>query len=224
MPKSVRGTGKESRAKYIEQTSRRAAGNNKHQRANRKPSEERWVELLQVSAELFASQGYNATSLQDIADRLNLLKGSIYHYIHSKDDLLYEICRRTLNEGLERLESAANRDGDAVTRIRAAITTHLDHLIRNHTQTTVFLHEGQRLPTERRRQIPSARYEAIFRDLIVEGQREGCIRSDIDPKLAARVVLGAANWIYRWYQVSEDQNPERLASSMADLIIEGLAN
>jgi len=57
----------------------------------RKPREERWAQLIEVATRVFFEKGYDAASLQDIADRLGMLKGSLYYYIQSKEDLLFEV-------------------------------------------------------------------------------------------------------------------------------------
>ena len=59
----------------------------------RKPREERWSELIEVATDVFYAKGYDAASLQDIADRLGMLKGSLYYYIQSKEDLLYDVIK-----------------------------------------------------------------------------------------------------------------------------------
>jgi AcrR family transcriptional regulator len=61
--------------------------------SERKPREERWSELIEVATDVFYAKGYDAASLQDIADRLGMFKGSLYYYIQSKEDLLYDVYR-----------------------------------------------------------------------------------------------------------------------------------
>jgi AcrR family transcriptional regulator len=190
---------------------------------NRKPAVQRWEELLRVSAEIFAERGYDATSLQDIADRIGIFKGSLYHYINSKEELLYEIIRGVLDEAIRRVEEVTSGPEKAIDRLQAGIVTHLEHLMQNHVETAVFLHEYQQLSPERRRQIPTARYEAIFRECIMAAQAEGSVRAGLDSLTATRVVLGAINWVYRWYRPEEVANRDRLAKEIADQILFGLA-
>src|ERR1043165_9694593 len=87
----------------------------------RKPRDERWSELIEVATDVFYAKGYDAASLQDIADRLGMLKGSLYYYIQSKEDLLYDVIKTVHEEGLANIESLAAGDGDAVERLRHVI-------------------------------------------------------------------------------------------------------
>ena len=77
----------------------------------RKPREERWAELIEVATEVFYEKGYDGASLQDIADRLGMPKGSLYYYIQSKEDLLFDVI------------SSVHKDGLAVIRARAAVAS-----------------------------------------------------------------------------------------------------
>src|SRR5690348_10020612 len=87
-------------------------------------NESRWDEVLSVAAEVFGEKGYRAATLRDIASRLGMLKGSLYYYIDSKEDLLFEILRRSHLRGVEFVAETAD--------IRAAAPAErLAHLIRN---------------------------------------------------------------------------------------------
>jgi TetR/AcrR family transcriptional regulator, cholesterol catabolism regulator len=208
------------RAKHIEKRTRAATDKGA---TNRRPRDDRWEDLLRVSAAVFAQQGYSATSLQSIAERIGILKGSLYYYINSKEDLLFEIIHGVLDQAITGLEELAAAPKPAVERLHDAIVFHVKYLIQKHTETTVFLHEFQRLSRQRRRQIPSARYEEIFKQLIEEAQAEKSIRPELDPVIAARLVLGATNWIYRWYRPTEVTNPDKLSEEIANQLIRGIA-
>lgn len=119
----------------------------------RKPRKERWIELLQVATEVFCEKGYEAASLQDIADRLGMLKGSLYYYIRTKEDLLYEVINDVFQQGLANIESLASQPGDPVERLYKVIVGHVDHMCRRLTGTAVFLHELDSLSADRQKSI-----------------------------------------------------------------------
>ena len=77
----------------------------------RKPREERWSELIEVATDVFYAKGYDAASLQDSADRLGMLKGSLYYYIRSKEDLLFDVIKAVHEEGLANIKSLAAGEG-----------------------------------------------------------------------------------------------------------------
>ncbi|MEV0104879.1 TetR/AcrR family transcriptional regulator [Nocardia sp. NPDC050799] len=189
----------------------------------RKNSDERWPEILDVAGTMFAERGYSATSLQNIADELGILKGSLYYYIRSKDDLLYEVIRSVYWEGVANFRRLSTGDGTAAERLFAAVVGHVKYLTDNLIQTTVFLHEFERLSPARRRELSTLAYDELVRDLVVEGQAEGSFRGDVDASLVALAILGAANWVYRWYQDSGPSDGAQIGEVFADLFISGLA-
>jgi AcrR family transcriptional regulator len=191
----------------------------------RKPREERWSELIQVATQVFCEKGYDAASLQDIADRLGLLKGSLYYYIKSKEDLLFAVISEVHRAGLANIESLAAAEGNSLRRLRAVIIGHIEHECRHLTGTAVFLHELQALAGERQEEIIGGEhaYRGVFRHLIEDGQREGLIRPAVDPKLAALSILGSTNWVYRWFQPDGEFTARQIGEQFADMIIRGLA-
>jgi AcrR family transcriptional regulator len=182
----------------------------------------RWTELLQIAATTFAERGYQSTTLQDIADQFGVLKGSLYHYIRSKDDLLYEVIHSVFTGGLENLRTLAEADTDPATRLRSIVRGHVLYLIENITETTVFLHEFAQLSEKRRTSMPVGEYAAIIRTQIVDGQRAGVVKPEVDAHLAALAVMGATNWVYRWYRPGGSRTPEDIADSFAAMLTSGL--
>jgi AcrR family transcriptional regulator len=188
----------------------------------RKPAGERWADILEVSARLFAKQGYTATSLQHIADELGILKGSLYYYITTKDDLLYEVIRGAYLVGIARVDEIAASEGTAVERLRRAIEGHILHLIETITATTVFLHEFDRLSDARREELAALDYTGRLVKLVAAAQEEGSLRADISATLATMSALGSANWIYRWYHEGA-ATPQQIARDFADIFIRGMS-
>src|SRR5690606_20295851 len=84
--------------------------------AERKPREERWSELVKVATQVFYEKGYEAASLQDIADRLGMLKGSLYYYIQTKEDLLYEVINGVHQGGLRNLKRSEEHTSELQSR------------------------------------------------------------------------------------------------------------
>jgi TetR/AcrR family transcriptional regulator, cholesterol catabolism regulator len=182
----------------------------------------RWNELLAISATSFAEHGYKSTTLQDIADQFGVLKGSLYHYIRSKDDLLFEIVRAVYTRGVDNLRELAAADTDPATRLRSVVRGHVLYLIDNLVETSVLLHEFEQLSEARREQIALHEYSAILADLIEDAQRAGVVRSGVDAQLAALAALGAMNWVYRWYRPDGRRSPAEIADQYAEIVIAGL--
>lgn len=192
----------------------------------RKPREERWAELIEVATQVFFEKGYDGASLQDIADRLGMLKGSLYYYIQSKEDLLFDVISSVHREGLAVIRARAEVEGDPLQRLEDVIGGHVEHTCRNLVPTAVFLHELSALPPERRKEVLGSEhaYQGVFRGLIELAQKEGLVRAEVDPRLAALSVLGSTNWVYRWFRPGGEFTPEKIGAQMAEMAIRGIAS
>jgi len=188
---------------------------------SRKTGDERWEELLDVSARMFAQYGYAATSLQQIADELGILKGSFYYYIRSKSDLLFEVIRSVYWDGLERFQAYSKEEGTGLEVLERAIIGHAAFLVEHLTATTVYLHEFERLEPEQREKLTGHDFRQLMSDLIRRGQDDGSVRADVDPTLSALAIVGSINWIYRWYR-SGSRAPEEIGREFARIYVRGL--
>ena len=185
----------------------------------------RQQEIRDAAARVFHEKGYESTSIQDIADSVGILKGSLYYYITSKEDLLYEIIQDVHEQALKNLELTAAVEGNALQRIRAFVVVHFTHNAANLVKIAVFFQDFRSLSSERRRLIVEERdlYENSLRDLIRQGQDEQVVCPDVDPKLAAITVLGMMNWIYHWYRPGGEWSAAEIADAYADFVVAGLA-
>jgi len=109
--------------------------------AERKPRSERWKEILEAAAKCFFEKGYDATSLQDIAERVGILKGSIYYYIKTKPDLRDALLLEVHKEGLARIQALAATPGNALDKLEAMIRGHMRYISENLEKTSVYLME-----------------------------------------------------------------------------------
>jgi AcrR family transcriptional regulator len=191
----------------------------------RKPREERWAELLEVATQVFYEKGYDGASLQDIADRLGMLKGSLYYYIQSKEDLLFDVISTVHKQGLEVVRTRADVPGSPLERLEGVIRGHVEHTCRNLVPTAVFLHELSALPAKRRQDVLGTEhaYQGVFRELVEQGQSAGEVRADLDPRLAVLSILGSTNWVYRWFRPGGTFTPEQIGAEMAEMAIRGIA-
>ena len=185
----------------------------------------RQQEILEAAARVFHEKGYESTSIQDIADSVGILKGSLYYYITSKEDLLFEIIQGVHEEALKNLERTAEVEGDALQKIRAFVVIHFTHNAENLVKMAVFFQDFRSLNGERRQVIVEERdlYDNFLRDLIRQGQEDGIVCPDIEPKLAAITILGMMNWIYQWYRPGGELSAPDIANAYADFVVAGIA-
>lgn len=149
---------------------------------------------------VMSERGYAATSIQEVADRVGVLKGSLYHYFSSKEELLFRI----INEAHEQNHAIA----EAVTELRLEPVDELfEYLHRsclsyleNVEVTNIYFAEARHLTGERRdiERAAAREFEKHIRDLVTEAQELGQITSPLDPRLLTRYVLGALNSVRSW--------------------------
>lgn len=186
--------------------------------------ERRRREILRAALAAFREQGFHATSLEDIAARLGMRKTALYHYYPDKDTLLFECHRESLAE-LDRMMEAS-------AACCAAPVERLGFLIREHVRVMTETLEGSPLAFEvpaltpqRRSEIVAGRdrYEQLLRQLVAEAVAAGVFRP-VDPKIAVFAILGAINWIARWYRPEGTVRAPELGDQFADHLLGGLVH
>lgn len=191
---------------------------------DRKPREERWAEILDVAAQVFSEKGYDATSLQEIASRTGILKGSIYYYINTKADLLAHLLRQAHETGLRNIEPIANGPGNAAERLAGMIRAHAEYVCTDRSRTAVFVHERKRLTSEQRKEFLGDEhvYRHLFQQVIEEGQREKLINPEIDPKLTALCLLGSLNSLYQWFRPNGEFSVTMISNHFVTSTLHGI--
>lgn len=203
-------------AQAVNGAARGTDGNGKSQR--------RRQELIDAAAKIFQDKGYEAASIQDVADALGILKGSVYYYIDSKEDLLFAAIQEVHESALANTGKIREMDEDPLTLIRLFIESHVRHVGDNFVKATVFFHDFRSLDPKRHEYIVRERdsYDAFLRELITRGQSGGQICEDVDPKLATLAILGMMNWTYQWYRADGGLDPAAIGRQFADLALAGL--
>jgi AcrR family transcriptional regulator len=182
------------------------------------------ADILAAAIRLFHEKGYHATSMQGIAQAVGLQKGSLYHYISSKEDLLVAIIRDAIAQYNARLEAVRAMDLPVREKLELAVRHHLKGIAENMGMLTIFLRESYALQPEQQRLIQeeSDRYNRMFEELFQEGVASGEMRP-LEPALVTRTVLGACNWLYRWYRPDGPLSMDELADVFVDILFHGIA-
>ena len=185
---------------------------------------ERWPELLEVAAELFAEKGYDGTSLRDISERMGMLKGSLYHYISGKSDLLVHVMREAHHRGLRSISALAREEGPAIERLEAIIVAHGRYVCTERIFTAGFFEARKHLPAARAAEFAADErdYRLRVEALIVRGQEEGALRPDLDPKLTALCLLGFLNSLHLWVRPNGIHSIRRICEHAVMLGLDGL--
>lgn len=181
-------------------------------------------EIYEAAAEIFDRKGYAAATLADIGDAVGLLKGSLYYYIGSKEDLLYHITR-TIHDGtLSNLEAAEAVGPDPAVRLRRLLHGHVSSFESKATWIRVFYAEYGYLTGERRAEIQAVRrrYQEYVEGLIAEGQQQGTFCPHHDPRIIGNVMLTTVNGVFLWYRPERDGDLTEIADAYTDYLMNGL--
>jgi AcrR family transcriptional regulator len=193
----------------------RPTGSGKSKKRNREG------EVIDAAVEVFFDKGYSAASIQDVADRVGVLKGSLYYYINSKEDLLSRIVDDVHRESTEILEAVQALDVPAIEAVRIYIEKHVGWYLNNVKEVSVFFREWRHLGGERLRAAKERRrgYESIVREMIAAAQEAGDIDSSVDAKYASMYVLAAVNAVPDWYRPRGSDSAQRISEAYADMTV-----
>jgi len=180
-------------------------------------------QIFAEAVRIFREKGYHATSMQNIADAVGLQKGSLYHYLSSKDELLFRIFERSTGAMTRELETIVAAHDSPTEKLRRAITLHLTALCDQLDIYAVYLSERRALTNRRYAQVRAEAEEhaRLLEKIIQQGVTAGEFRAT-DVKLTALAILGMCNWLYQWYSPDGRLSPSQIAAIFSDTIIHGL--
>jgi len=188
----------------------------------RERREQRQRDILHAALRAFRENGYHATTLDDIAEHVGVRKTALYHYFPDKEAILYECHRESLNE-IRRVMKEAMKLETATERLGYVIREHV-RVMTGNLNGSPLAFEVPALSTERQAEVIAARdrYERDLRKLIEQGVKSGEFR-EVDSKIAAFVILGAINWIARWYRPEGALHARELGTQFTNHLMGGLA-
>jgi AcrR family transcriptional regulator len=181
-------------------------------------------EILAAAARMFREKGYHGTSVRDIAESVGLLKGSLYHYIRSKEELLARLFDGALEGTVRELEAIAGRDASASERLHDMVTAYVRAVTANLDAVGLYLREWRSLPAPDLRRLRAKRHamRALFEDVVAQGVRAREFAAG-DEKIATLAILGMCNWIFEWYRPRGRLRPEDLADQLAERAVRSVS-
>lgn len=182
----------------------------------------RRIEILRSAAAAFRRRGYHGASVGEIARALHMAKGNLYYYFRNKEDILYVLHDYSLDILIERLEEVECAGGGAGEKLRQLIVAFV-HMIIDELHGTALTMDLQALSPARLRKVIAKRdrFDRGMRQVIREGMEDG-VFSPGDPKLLTFALLGAVNWITRWYDPRGLASSAEIGGAFADLMLDGL--
>lgn len=179
--------------------------------------------VLAAAVTMFNEKGFRATSLDDVAKSLGVTKPTVYQYVSSKEEILFDCVKRGLEmirraaedspgcrkNGRERLEAAMYRYGLVMT----------EDFCRCVTRTSDSeLNEDSRKEFRRLKRV----IDEMMRRIVQAGIDDGSLRAG-DARIITFAITGSLNWIGRWYEPFRDMSPEYVSSNVVRTLLAGVS-
>lgn len=180
--------------------------------------------VLQAALDLFATQGYATTSVQQIVEAAGVTKGAMYHYFQSKDDLLFAIYDRMLSLQKRHLEEIVARGGTTTEVLRAVCIDVVETSIDLLPEGTVFFRSVHMLTEPRRSEVTRRRreYHDEFAALVAQGQTEGSVRTDVPRSVLIAHFFSDVHYLSYWYSPSGPESKTEVANQLTDLFLRSI--
>ncbi len=183
---------------------------------------DRRVEILKSAAAAFRRRGYHGASVDEIASALQMTKGNLYYYFRNKEEILFachDYSLDTLLALLAEVQSAPIQPDEKLRRLILAFI----HIILDELQGTALTLDLQALsPLLLRRVIAKRdRFDRGMREIIQQGI-DGGLFAPGDPKMIAFAMMGAVNWITKWFDPDGPMSSEQIGHAFAEYLVGGL--
>jgi TetR/AcrR family transcriptional regulator len=178
--------------------------------------------ILQSAARCFNRKGYHASKMGDIARDLGVSKAALYYYVKSKEEIIFQCHSAALDVAMEGVQMAEGLADPADVKLYAALRHFIEGMT-DRLKGCVVLTEGMLSPKlysdlVRRRD----EYERRLRRIVEEGVATQ-IFAPCDPKMVVLAMLGAMNWIPRWYSPDGERTPKEIGETFARYLVGGLS-
>lgn len=189
-------------------------------------SPERRRELLDTAAEVFAAQGYNATTVRKIADAAGMLAGSLYYHFDSKESMLDEILSAFLTELWEGYDTVLAAGLGPRETIEALVTESFREIDRHRAAVAIYQKESRTLSVQPRFHYLSdsqVKFEKAWLGTLERGVADGVFRADLDIRLTYRFVRDTVWVAASWYRPGGQHSPEEIARQYLSMVLDGIA-
>lgn len=179
-------------------------------------------EILARASEVFDAKGYEAGTLDDVAQAMGMRKAGLYHYVRSKSHLLFLLFDRAWRLGFQRMEGVPEIE-DPAERLASLIRRHVCLVAEQKSLFTVFFGHRPRFDDaeEQRFLENERRYVGLFARAVRDASRAGII-PEMDPRRGAMALMGMTSWVYKWFDPAT-MKPDEIGDDFVRLVLGGLA-
>jgi len=187
----------------------------------------RSAEIHQAAIRVFYRKGFHATRIQDIADELGMQKGSLYHYISSKEDLIKGLVAGALEGMIEEMTSLLATGHPARQKLAMAIEAHLRRTLEDREIWGILEREDLELlnrnsPADVR--VLVNQFESLWDRVVAEGVASGEFDPNLDQRVAVQAVLALCTGILRWFNPDGRLPLQEVARLYAEFALRGIQN
>ncbi len=176
--------------------------------------------IIATAVELFHNHGLGNTTLEAVAEKMNVTKPFIYSHFRSKSELLAEICSHGIRASLEVLNRAAASDGSSTDKVRTMVRDFMLAVLENQGHIAIYTREQKHLAKKDSDAIDDMRreFDRKFSALLNEGVASGEFLVD-DVQMASLAIGGIVSWSYVWYRPTGRLTPLETAQSITNLVL-----
>jgi TetR/AcrR family transcriptional regulator, cholesterol catabolism regulator len=180
-------------------------------------------QIISVAQEMMRTQGYQGTSMRDIAAALQIEAASLYNHISSKEEILKSTCFGMAEKFLTAVHEVNDIYFNAEEKLKMAVKNHVVILTQNLDASFVFIHEWRNLAANSLKEFIQLRnkYENEFKQILADGENEGLF-NEVNNKFAVLTILSSLNWVVEWYSPKGEMSPTQIADKLTEFILTGL--
>ena len=178
--------------------------------------------LTQISIDLFMKRGYEATSVEQIAQAAGITKSAIYYHVASKEELLRRAISSAISSIFEILKEPEAENGTPLARLEHIFRRLIENEFGYLKEVALLVRVRGATKTERWALQKRREFDRHVHGLIVQAQEAGEIRADMDALTIDRLIFGMLTWIPEWYYEGHKIPPGALVQGAMTLIFEGI--
>ncbi len=196
------------------------------------PATDATERILAAAKDLFAESGFDAVSMNAIADRAGVSKANVFHHFKSKNDLYLAVLKIACSESHAQIDQLGSDKGAFVARLRDYSVSHLASMLQDEKISRLVLRDllenGPQRGKEFAEQVFGENFAGLV-EILRSGQKKGELRKEIDPAMLATLLIGADVFFFQsrdvlrhFPDVSFTAAPERYSAMLAEILLHGI--
>lgn len=183
---------------------------------------DRRTEILKSAAAAFRRRGYHGASVDEIASALEMTKGNLYYYFKNKEEILFACHEYSLDKLLALMEDVEAESTSPEEKLRRLMLAFV-HLILDDLHGTALTLDPEALspPLLKRVIVKRDQFDRGIRSIIQSGMDQGVFKPG-NPKMIEFAMMGAVNWIAKWFDPAGAMTSEQIGEAFADYLVGGL--